>query len=359
MKDSILVVDDNQFERNLVVKALAARAQGCEMRQAGTAEEALASVAGDAPSIVLMDCKLPRMSGIDALRRLREEGHTFPVIVCTAANATELVLEALRAGATDYLVKDKNFFEMLPIAVDKAIGLHRLEAEKAKILERLRQSKDRYERLVVNAHDIMFQVDTKGRFLYVNPADERELGHRPDEFYDDPELACRLVHPEDRDRVRKTWGTLLQDGGEAVIETRVAAGGLQTQWYQVKIFGVPAQTGQILQGIARNVTESRELARQLQKEKAQLEEANRRLQEVNRLKNEFVASVSHELRTPMNSIIGYTDCLLDGLDGPLADEQASSLTRVRKNAGQLLNLLNDILDTAKIEAGKMQVNAEN
>ncbi|MBI4866761.1 MAG: response regulator [Candidatus Wallbacteria bacterium] len=197
MKDSILVVDDNQYERSLVTRALAKLSATCVLRQAASAEEALDAVKEQPPSVALMDCRLPGISGIEALRQLRASGHGFPIIMCTAEDARDSVIEALRAGASDYLVKDKNFFEMLPIAVDKALGLHRLEQEKATILERLRQGKDRYERLVIHAHDIMFQVDSKGRFLYVNPALEGDLGHRPEELYDDPELACRLVHPED------------------------------------------------------------------------------------------------------------------------------------------------------------------
>lgn len=358
MKDSILVVDDNQYERSLVTRALAKLSATCVLRQAASAEEALDAVKEQPPSVALMDCRLPGISGIEALRQLRASGHGFPIIMCTAEDARDSVIEALRAGASDYLVKDKNFFEMLPIAVDKALGLHRLEQEKATILERLRQGKDRYERLVIHAHDIMFQVDSKGRFLYVNPALEGDLGHRPEELYDDPELACRLVHPEDRERARAVWTRLLESGGEETLELRVVSGGLRMRWYELQLFSARTASGHVLQGIARNVTESRELAHQLKREKSQLEQANAQLLEVNRLKSEFVASVSHELRTPMNSIIGYTDCLLDGLDGPLTQDQLQSLARVRKNAGQLLNLLNDILDTAKIESGRMTVSPE-
>ncbi len=281
--------------------------------------------------------------------------------MCTAEDARENVLAALRAGATDYLVKDKSFTQLVPHSVDRALDGHRLEREKTAILERLKQSKDRYERLVVNAQDIMFQADPSGRFLYLNAAVERHLGQPAEAFYADPELACRLLHPEDRDKVREVWKHLATAGGEANVETRVVAGGLKTLWFELELHRMPGGDGKlpILQGVARNVTESRELQRQLAKEKSQLEDANKRLKEVNRLKNEFVASVSHELRTPMNSIIGYTDCLLDGLDGPLAPDQVRSLTRVKNNSAQLLNLLNDILDLAKIEAGKMRLQPED
>jgi DNA-binding response OmpR family regulator/nitrogen-specific signal transduction histidine kinase len=85
----------------------------------------------------------------------------------------------------------------------------------------------------------------------------------------------------------------------------------------------------------------------------ELEEANKELKVLDQLKLEFLANMSHELRTPMNSIIGYTQLLLDGVDGPINDDQRESLERVERNAEHLLSLINDILDLSKIEAGKM------
>lgn len=86
-----------------------------------------------------------------------------------------------------------------------------------------------------------------------------------------------------------------------------------------------------------------------------LERANRELRELDRLKSAFLANMSHELRTPMNSIIGYTDLLLDGIDGPVNEEQAKSLQKVESNARHLLQLINDILDMSKIESGKIEL----
>jgi PAS domain S-box-containing protein len=84
-----------------------------------------------------------------------------------------------------------------------------------------------------------------------------------------------------------------------------------------------------------------------------LERANRELRELDKLKSAFLANMSHELRTPMNSIIGYTDLLLDGVDGRINEEQEKSLGKVQQNARHLLQLINDILDMAKIESGKI------
>lgn len=86
-----------------------------------------------------------------------------------------------------------------------------------------------------------------------------------------------------------------------------------------------------------------------------LERANRELRELDRLKSAFLANMSHELRTPMNSIIGYTDLLIDRVDGEINEEQEKSLHKVENNARHLLQLINDILDMSKIESGKVEL----
>lgn len=83
------------------------------------------------------------------------------------------------------------------------------------------------------------------------------------------------------------------------------------------------------------------------------------LKELNRLKSEFLANMSHELRTPMNAIIGYTALLVDRLYGPLAEKQDMALRRISANAGNLLQLINNILDISKLSAGKMPLYPED
>jgi signal transduction histidine kinase/HAMP domain-containing protein len=90
-------------------------------------------------------------------------------------------------------------------------------------------------------------------------------------------------------------------------------------------------------------------------QKAQLYEA---AQEADRLKSAFLASMSHELRTPLNSIIGFTGILLQGLVGPLNDEQQKQLGMVMNSARHLLALINDVLDISKIEAGELELASE-
>ncbi len=88
-----------------------------------------------------------------------------------------------------------------------------------------------------------------------------------------------------------------------------------------------------------------------------LEETNASLARASDAKSRFLASVSHELRTPMNAILGFTDALLGGVDGPLNPEQTASLGWVQRGGRDLLGLINEILDLSKIEAGRLTIDA--
>ncbi|MBI4759903.1 MAG: GAF domain-containing protein [Chloroflexi bacterium] len=88
------------------------------------------------------------------------------------------------------------------------------------------------------------------------------------------------------------------------------------------------------------------------------QELIKNLQEVDKLKSQFLASMSHELRTPLNSIIGFSRVILKGIDGPITDMQQQDLTAIYNSGQHLLGLINDILDLARIEAGKMELNFE-
>jgi PAS domain S-box-containing protein len=109
-----------------------------------------------------------------------------------------------------------------------------------------------------------------------------------------------------------------------------------------------------LQGVfaaARDMTERKRFEQTLQEKNVELENASL-------AKDRFLASMSHELRTPLNAIIGFTGTLLMQLPGPLTQDQAKHLTTIEASAEHLLSLINDLLDLAKIESGKVELNFE-
>lgn len=137
---------------------------------------------------------------------------------------------------------------------------------------------------------------------------------------------------------------------------RLAAGELSARTGLPRGQGELSQLANAFDQMAESLQQAHELRlleEELRRKNYQLEQQNRAIQEANRLKTEFVSMVSHELRTPLTSIQGFAELLLEG--GEIAGEKRESLTIVKKNADRLLGLINDLLDLARMEAGRIEL----
>jgi len=128
----------------------------------------------------------------------------------------------------------------------------------------------------------------------------------------------------------------------------IGAAKLETQ-------GFNDEAQRLMQTLASSLAALAQNARLLR----QVQSANVRLLELDKLKNQFLANMSHELRTPLNSIIGFSRVILKGIDGPLTEMQEQDLQTIYESGKHLLGLVNDILDQAKIEADRMEFSNEN
>lgn len=110
--------------------------------------------------------------------------------------------------------------------------------------------------------------------------------------------------------------------------------------------------------LARLLLHERRQARKLAERSRELERLSSELLRANRMKNEFLASVSHELRTPLNAIVGFVDLLREGVYGELSPRQVKPVERIEASANHLRNLVDQILDLAKMAAGRLDVHPE-
>ena len=110
--------------------------------------------------------------------------------------------------------------------------------------------------------------------------------------------------------------------------------------------------------ISKDITAQKALEEQLRRKNEELEEQNRRVEQANRLKSEFLANMSHELRTPLNGIIGFTELMHSGKAGSISATHKEYLGDVLTSARHLLQLINDVLDLAKVESGKVAFRAD-
>ena len=133
-----------------------------------------------------------------------------------------------------------------------------------------------------------------------------------------------------------------------------------TIWALVTFSMVRDSTGKpdYLVATVQNITPQKRLEQELTCKNQELAEQNRRVEEANRLKSEFLANMSHELRTPLNAIIGFSEIMHDGVVGEVSSEHKEFLADILTSAKHLLQLINDVLDLAKVESGKMQFDPE-
>ena len=221
-------------------------------------------------------------------------------------------------------------------------------------------STELFRPLLETVPDALVLVDAAGRIVLANPQSEALFGYPQGGLEGlgvDQLVPARLRggHGQHRrsffgDPKLRSMGSrgqlygLRKDGTEFAIEINLA----------------PVQTdgGLLVSAAIRDVTEQRRLQEQLERKNEELEEQYRRGQEANRLKSEFLANMSHELRTPLNAIIGFSEILHDGRVGELAPQQKEFTGDVLASARHLLQLINDVLDLAKVEAGKIEFHPE-
>lgn len=264
---------------------------------------------------------------------------------------------------TNRMVRDGegNPIEILSVGVD--ITEQRL-ADQA-----LRQSEEQFRLIMENLADLVAVLDLEGNRLYNSPSYEAILG-APDKLLG--ASSFEQVHPEDRNAVREVFAETVRTGIGQRMEYRMIDCRGQSRHIESQGSVIRDPRGAVSQVIvvSRDVTERREadnvirdlntnLERRVAERTVELEAALVRAEAADKLKSAFLATMSHELRTPLNSIIGFTGIVLQGMAGPINPEQKKQLGMVRSSARHLLELINDILDLSKIEAGQLEVRSES
>jgi len=228
--------------------------------------------------------------------------------------------------------------------------------------EQLRESERKFRLLMEKApfpvaiHEFIY--DEHGRaidslFLDVNSAFENYLGIPRDK------VVGRKVS-ELFPGTEKEWQELLskvcQDGNAVTFEQFYRV--LQRH-YEITVYRLEGERF-VVNFV--DITQRKNAERQLQQYAAALEASNKALEQfyqqaeaATRAKSEFLANMSHEIRTPMTAILGYTELLLEDLQQKVLPDQLEALRIIRRNGNHLLELINDILDLAKIEAGRLEV----
>ncbi len=225
--------------------------------------------------------------------------------------------------------------------------------EQVRIGRELDNARRYAQSLLESAPDAMVIVDSEGQIKLTNAETEKLFGYSRDQLIGQSvdlliPARFRERHPGHRNGFFATPRTRRMGAGLDLWARR--GDGVE---FPVEVSLSPLETEQGLLATAaiRDVTERMRVEHELR-------DANSQLEGANRSKDRFLASMSHELRTPLNAILGFTGTLLMGLPGPLNSDQEKQLRTVQSSGRHLLSLINDLLDLARIEAGKLELNIE-
>ena len=386
----ILIVDD-RAENLLALEAILEPLHQRLVR-AASGEEALRRLLERDFALILLDVQMPGMNGFETARLIKSRERTkyIPIIFLTAISKEEAyVFEGYSVGAVDYLFKPfqpEILRSKVAAFVDLYVRQRNVAAKEALVREgerremelrhmrELWESQARFREVVTSALDAIILFDDTSTITLFNLAAERmfcctsadAVGTSISRFFPDETKAV--------DELRA-----FADGRDAAVASRQpvesvrslsgrrANGETFPLEASVSLLKSPGNTTYTL--IVRDVSErvrheemlkqqAVSLANTMSELKALNDELSERQADLERAmtaRSRFYASMSHELRTPINAVLGYSTLLLENIYGPLNEKQREGIERTHKAAKHLLELVNDVLDLSKIEAGKIDL----
>lgn len=223
----------------------------------------------------------------------------------------------------------------------------RVEAE-----EQLRGAVDAFRLLTEEANDLICRHDMTMAIRYCSPAITRMLGYDPSEMLGT--VFTGIIISDDLPELARTHRELLRPGASRTLMLRMRHKDGRELWVET----VCRSVGDPVSGrVHEIITVSRDATARKTAE-LEINKARETAESANRTKSRFLATMSHELRTPLNAIIGFSDMLKSELFGPLGPRYKEYSELIHESGTLLLDLINDILDMSKIEAGKFELALE-
>ena len=329
----ILNVDDNDGAR--YAKSRILRLAGFAIVEASNGADALRVVRESSPVLVLLDTKLPDLSGFDVCKSIKADPQTEDVLVLQTSasflNSADKI-RALDGGADNYLVE--------PIEADELIANVNALLRLRRVKQNLSESEMRFRQIAENIADV-FWIFTPhdSHLLYVSPAYEALWQRDSERLKTDPGDWINSVHPDDRLRVEEAFSDF-RNSEPFDLTYRLLLAGDSVRWIRDRGYPVKDKSGRLFRiaRISQDVSD-RKMAEDL------LNAANRR-------KDEFLATLAHELRNPLGPILHSVELLKTD---PSIERVAQSGPMIERHTRHLMRLVDDLLDISRVTQGKVTI----
>lgn len=343
----IIVVEDEQIVATDIRNCLTSAGHQV-IYQSSSGEDCIRNIHLLQPELILMDIKLNgKLNGIQTAEAISELIRV-PIVFLTAYSDANTLNQIKRNGEYGFVIKPFQDFELLT-EIDLTLNRFKKTFELLKDRDfshhALQETETFFRQIVNNVSDSIYRIDLNGNFTYVNPIAVSQTG------YSENDLLCmrytNLVRNDYKQPVYFFFKNIFEDEiNDSYLEFPIITASGDEKWIGQKIHLIKFKnqiTG--FQVIARDITHEREFKEQLIIAKSNAEKTAE-------TKSRFLANMSHEIRTPLNGIIGVVNLLNQTT---LSEKQKTYLSAITSSSNQLMGIINDVLDLAKIDADKLEL----